>query len=263
MGGGKRGPLRNGKDRGHPLLTQAGAQEMPGPHQGGQADGTLCIGGNALAGYLAGLRAQAGREPTPPHRQDPTGRGQTKKNRLPARGPPLFNAQPADDHRTGDYALRGGANLELKEGGGQGVPGRHQPYGQVHTRSLRPTPLGKVTAESRLTPARALLDHRQAGFTRRQFARPQGEEGPEEIVERRDSALTTRLWAMVALRRYETVGPQQWSTPRHCAGRGLMEGRAHSENVPFLHFLLSVGDALFVHLSFPLPFWSFLSLFLC
>ena len=151
-------------------------------------------------------------------------------------------------------ALRGGANLEWKQGGCQGVPGSHQPHGQGHTRSLPPTPLGKVTAESRLTPARALFDHRQAGFKRRLFARPQGEEGPEEILAQRDSALTKRLGATAALRRYETVGPQQWSTPRRCAGRGMMEGRAHSENVPFLLFHLSVGDALFVPLSFPLSF---------
>ena len=83
--------------------------------------------------------------------------------------------------------------------------------------------LGIVVAESGLTPARALLDHRQASFTRRLFTRPQGGEGPEEILERRELALTTRLWATVALRRYETVEPQQWSAPRRFAGRIVTE----------------------------------------
>ena len=39
-------------------------------------------------------------------------------------------------------------------------------------------------AESGFTPARALLDHRQARFAQRLYARPQGGQGPEEILER-------------------------------------------------------------------------------
>ena len=80
-------------------------------------------------------------------------------------------------------------------------------------------------AESGLTPTGALLDHRQAGFTRRLFARPQGGEGPEEILDRRASALTTRLRATAALRRHETVEPQRWSARRRLTGRIAMESK--------------------------------------
>ena len=99
------------------------------------------------------------------------------------------------------------------------------------------TTLGIVAAESGLTPARALLDHRQASFTRRLFARPQGGEGPEEILERRDSALTTRLQATASLRRHETVEPQQWSTQRRFAGRIAIEKKEEAINTARGHRL--------------------------
>ena len=44
--------------------------------------------------------------------------------------------------------------------------GRATPLG-----AFQSMPLGIIAAESGLTPARGLLDHRQAGFTRRLFAR--------------------------------------------------------------------------------------------
>ena len=44
------------------------------------------------------------------------------------------------------------------------------------------TPIGIVTAESALPPARALLDHRQARFALRLLARPQEGGGQEEIL---------------------------------------------------------------------------------
>ena len=51
------------------------------------------------------------------------------------------------------------------------------------------TPRGIIMAESGFTPARALLDHRRARFAQRLYARPQGGQGPEEILER-ESTLT-------------------------------------------------------------------------
>ena len=102
---------------------------------------------------------------------------------------------------------------ELTWNGKRGVAREYQDdinrMGRATVRAFQSTPRGIVAAESGLTPARALLDHRQAGFTQRLFARPQGGEGPEEILERRNSALTTRLRATAALRRHETVEPQQ------------------------------------------------------
>ena len=123
---------------------------------------------------------------------------------------------------------------ELTRNGKKGVAREYQDatnrMGRATLGAFQSTPLGIVAAESGLMPARALLDHRQAGFTRRLFARPQGGEGPEEILERRDSALTTRLRATAALNRHETVEPQQWSTQRRFAGRIVMEKKEEAIN---------------------------------
>lgn len=57
--------------------------------------------------------------------------------------------------------------------------------------AFRSNPRGIVTAQSGLTPARALLDHRQARFTQRLFARPKDGQGLGEILTKERSALTT------------------------------------------------------------------------
>ena len=71
------------------------------------------------------------------------------------------------------------------------------------------TPRGIIADESGLTPARALLNRRQARFTQRLYAKPrngngQSGDGPE-ILTRGRSALTTRLRLADALRRGEMV----------------------------------------------------------
>lgn len=48
-------------------------------------------------------------------------------------------------------------------------------------------------AESRLTPAKPLLDYRQAALMQRLMARPKGYQGPEEVLEKRGSELIERL----------------------------------------------------------------------
>ena len=105
---------------------------------------------------------------------------------------------------------------ELTWNGKKGVAREYQDaisrMGRATLGAFQSTPLGIVAAESGLAPAGALLNHRQASFTQRLFARPQGGEGPEEILKRHNSALTTRLRATAALRRHETVEPQHWST---------------------------------------------------
>ena len=80
-------------------------------------------------------------------------------------------------------------------------------------------------AESGLAPARALLNHREASFTRRLYARPRGGEGPEGILERRSSALTTRIRATAALRRHEAVEPQQRGLGRRFTGQVMIEAK--------------------------------------
>ena len=88
-------------------------------------------------------------------------------------------------------------------------------------------PRGIVAGESGLTPARTLLNNRQARFTQRLYARPnddgQSSDGPEEILTMGRSALTTRLRAAAALRRGETVEAQRWSTGRLFPGHIVIE----------------------------------------
>ena len=68
------------------------------------------------------------------------------------------------------------------------MEGEHQEaincMGRATLGAFRSTSTGVVVAESKLTPARALLDHRQARLTQRLLARPQGGQGPEEILGR-------------------------------------------------------------------------------
>ena len=71
------------------------------------------------------------------------------------------------------------------------------------------TPLGIVVAESDLTPARALLDHRQARFARKLLTRPQGGGSGPEIMKRGSSALTNRLRTASLLRAGDRVEEQQ------------------------------------------------------
>ena len=81
------------------------------------------------------------------------------------------------------------------------------------------TPLGIVAAESDLTPARALLDHRQARFALRFMARPRGGGGQVEILERRAAVLMARARERSGLSRQETVEEQRWDTLRLLQGR--------------------------------------------
>ena len=74
--------------------------------------------------------------------------------------------------------------------------------------AFRSTPQGIIAAESGLTPAQPLLEHRQARFAHRLYARPQGGGGPEEILTREGAPITTRLQAAAGIMRGETVEPQ-------------------------------------------------------
>ena len=117
---------------------------------------------------------------------------------------------------------------ELTWNGKKKVEGEYQQainrMGRAKLGAFRSTPLGIVAAESGLTPARALLNHRQARFAQRLYARPQDGGGPEEILER-ESTLTTRLRAAAALCQGETVEQQQWGTTRRFPGRIVVEKR--------------------------------------
>ena len=118
---------------------------------------------------------------------------------------------------------------ELTWNGKEGVEGEYQNavnrMGRATLGAFRSTPLGIAAAESGLTPARALLNHRQASFARRLHARPRDGDGPEEILDRDRSALVTRLRAAAALRRTETVEPQVWGTGRLFPGQMVIESR--------------------------------------
>ena len=97
--------------------------------------------------------------------------------------------------------------------------------GRTSLGAFRSTPLGIVAAESKFTPARALLNHRQARFAQRLFSRPRGQQGPEEAVERRGAALTTRLWGAATLRPGKTTEEQRWGRSQTFPGRVVVEGR--------------------------------------
>ena len=82
--------------------------------------------------------------------------------------------------------------------------------GRASLGARRTTPVGIVTAESALPPARALLDHRQASFALRLLSRPVGSGGQEEILVHRSSELTARIRRRCGLRRGETAELQRW-----------------------------------------------------
>ena len=72
------------------------------------------------------------------------------------------------------------------------------------------TPVGIITAESALPPARALLDHRQASFALRLLSRPADSGGQEEILTHKGSELTARIKSRCGLKRGETAEVQRW-----------------------------------------------------
>ena len=74
----------------------------------------------------------------------------------------------------------------------------------------RTTPVGIITAESALPPARALMDHRQASFALRLLSRPAGSDGQEEILLHKGSELTNRIRSRCGLKRGETAEIQRW-----------------------------------------------------
>ena len=79
-------------------------------------------------------------------------------------------------------------------------------------------------------PQESLLNHCQARFAQRLYARPQEGGGPEEILTRDRSTLTTCLRAAAALRRGDTVEPQQWGTARRFPGLEVVESREGAQH---------------------------------
>ena len=86
------------------------------------------------------------------------------------------------------------------------------------------TPRGIIMAESGITSARALLDHRRARFAQRLIARPQGGQGPEEILER-NADITARLKNAARIERGGTAEMQHWSETRRFPGKIVVEKR--------------------------------------
>ena len=60
--------------------------------------------------------------------------------------------------------------------------------GRATLGAFQSTPRGIIAGKSGLTPARALLNHRQPRFTQRLYAIPHDSDGPEEILTRERSA---------------------------------------------------------------------------
>ena len=93
--------------------------------------------------------------------------------------------------------------------------------GRATMGTFQTTPLGIVIAESKLTPAKPLLDYRQAKFMQRLMARPKGHQGPEEILERRGAQLTERLRQVSFLRSEDR--PEELCWARHHAFPGCIQ----------------------------------------
>ena len=86
--------------------------------------------------------------------------------------------------------------------GGKWLEGEYQRainiMGRATLGAFESAPVGIVTKEGGLTPARALPNHRQVRFTERLYARPDDGGRPEENLSRERSALTERLGAAAA-----------------------------------------------------------------
>lgn len=120
---------------------------------------------------------------------------------------------------------------ELTWNGQVGMGGEYQAaiscMGQATLGAFQSTPLGTVAAESSLTLARPLLDHRQARFAQRLMDRPQEQrpelQGHEANLSRRNSGLTARFRASTFLGTGERAEEQQCGSFRTVSGRVIKE----------------------------------------
>ena len=93
------------------------------------------------------------------------------------------------------------------------------------------TPVGIISAESALPPARALLDHRQASFALRLLSRPVGSGGQEEILLHKGSQFTARIRSRCGLRRGETAELQRWEEFREIRATVYVERKEEALRV--------------------------------
>lgn len=106
--------------------------------------------------------------------------------------PGIGTQLPAGDH-PGYPLVRFKALVKRQKRHRGPVPAAINRMGRATLGVFQLTPSGIVTGESGLTPARAHLNFRQARLAQRPLTRPQSQSGPEEIMQRRGSALTERL----------------------------------------------------------------------
>ena len=71
-----------------------------------------------------------------------------------------------------------------------------------------------------------MLNHLQARFTQRLYARPRDGSRPEEILTRECSDLTTRLRAAAVLGRRKAVEAQERGTGRQFSGKVIIDSKA-------------------------------------
>ena len=159
---------------------------------GSASNGSLRQRGHAMVEPMAWLGPRPPGGPTALHRQ--ARQAEAKVQRLTTK----YGVPPASA-RNLQMAIIQSALLyaaELTWSGQKGVESEYQAainrMGRAALGALRSTPLGVVAAESKITPAGPLLEHRQARFAQRLLARPQAGKGPEEILSRKPE-LTGRL----------------------------------------------------------------------
>ena len=110
----------------------------------------------------------------------------------------------------------------VQEDGGRDPEGP-EPSGQIVAWGPPDHPLGIVAAKSGLTPARALLDFRQARFALRLMARPENGGGREEILRKRSAGHTARIREKSGLGSREMVEVQRWDSLRLSQDRVIVD----------------------------------------
>ena len=121
---------------------------------------------------------------------------------------------------------------ELTWNGQRGVEGEYQRAVSRMARftlgAFRSDPQGILAGESGHTPARPLLDFRQARFSHRLLAPPQRGGRPEEILERDEGTVAWRLRTASGTKPGETVEPQEWSQGKPFPGACFKGGESEA-----------------------------------
>ena len=142
------------------------------------------------------------------HDEDITGVCRQPSMLIPTKPPAVIPGRP--NEVCNELTWRGGETKKMESGYQLAI----NRMGRVTTGIFRTTPLGIAIAESKLTTAEPLLEYRPAKFMQRLMAWPKGHQGPEGILEWRESELTDRRRQNSFLRPDEKPGELSWERHR-------------------------------------------------